>query len=1050
LSGGADAVHVYQDRGDRFEPVAELARPADLPADFVWGRRPSLRGHVMAIGATAPTGSAGRVYVYRGDATARSWEPIGTLHTPPGAATPNFGMTSALTNGSLVVTAQLAVDPAYSSPPGAVYDFSCLPTDSCGDGWLVAGEQCDDGNRVVETCPASTSCQVCGADCRFGHPLCGNGSIQSGEQCDDGNATTERCPGSGPCSNVCGESCQLGPGLYCGDGVVQTPLEQCDDGNALPDDGCEPDCTPSCLASGVSDASCNGQDDDCDGLADEDVAIGSATCGLGVCATSGSVDCSAGLLIADCAPAAPTGVDDDCDGVDDDCDLGTDEGFDGPTSCGVGVCARTGVRQCLDGTPQVSCTPGAPTGADDDCNGLDENCNGVADENYAGSCECGNGVLDPGESCDDGNLIATDGCTNDCELPSCDDGSCVGTSCAEPWWDHISLGGDHTCGLRSGRVYCWGYNNVSGELGRTGNWAEPVQVGTEADWIAVESGGQHNCGIRNGGELYCWGSNAFGSLGAGPGLSTTSRIRVGTDSDWTAVATFLDHTCALRAGRLYCWGRNDAGAIGDGTQVNRDTPVQVGAATDWQSVDVGDYATCGTRAGGQLWCWGDNLQGELGFGHRLSQLAVTQTGTPHVDWSGLSQGASRTFALRNGNAYVSGWPDNSVFVARFGGDWTRIAHGRYHVHGLSAGRLYAWRILGYEPDFGQFGLGSTAATGTPIQVGTASDWTHVGKTNSFEPHICGIRSGSVYCWGAHDAGRVYQAPNVTSPVAIHGPAAPCNPRVESGVVTVGATPVRVTLQRTYYNPVVVASVQYANNTAPVVTRVKHVTANSFVLRLQSPTGATPVADKVHYLVVEEGVWNLGGVKLEAHRAASITTDNSTSWVGQQVSYGQHYDAPVVLGQVMTENDPRWSAFWSSDGDRNNPASGSSLFVGKHVAGLSETRAPETLGYVVFEAGSGTLAGRSFRAGVFSGLQGMNGGVGSATLSPAFASAPTSMVTTMAAMRDPVGGWAYVWGEPGATTSTLSLRAGGNATSPSYSDGRASFVVFEQPATFPVP
>jgi cysteine-rich repeat protein len=35
---------------------------------------------------------------------------------------------------------------------------------------------------------------------------------------------------------------------------------------------------------------------------------------------------------------------------------------------------------------------------------------------------CGNGITTPGEDCDDGNTVDTDGCTNDCRLPRCGDG----------------------------------------------------------------------------------------------------------------------------------------------------------------------------------------------------------------------------------------------------------------------------------------------------------------------------------------------------------------------------------------------------------------------------------------------------------------------------------------------------------------------------------------------------------------------------------------------------------------------------------------------------
>jgi cysteine-rich repeat protein len=42
---------------------------------------------------------------------------------------------------------------------------------------------------------------------------------------------------------------------------------------------------------------------------------------------------------------------------------------------------------------------------------------------------CGNGHLDPGEQCDDGNLLDNDDCLSTCVLASCDDpfGTCNGS-----------------------------------------------------------------------------------------------------------------------------------------------------------------------------------------------------------------------------------------------------------------------------------------------------------------------------------------------------------------------------------------------------------------------------------------------------------------------------------------------------------------------------------------------------------------------------------------------------------------------------------------------
>ena len=40
----------------------------------------------------------------------------------------------------------------------------------------------------------------------------------------------------------------------------------------------------------------------------------------------------------------------------------------------------------------------------------------------AAAPRCGDGHLDAGEECDDGNAVNNDGCTNTCRLPACGDG----------------------------------------------------------------------------------------------------------------------------------------------------------------------------------------------------------------------------------------------------------------------------------------------------------------------------------------------------------------------------------------------------------------------------------------------------------------------------------------------------------------------------------------------------------------------------------------------------------------------------------------------------
>ena len=100
---------------------------------------------------------------------------------------------------------------------------------ACGDG-VVDPDGADDivGTADDEVCDDGlsngTSTSVCSHACRL--PVCGDGLVNSlTEQCDDGNARE---------NDTCTSNCKLN---YCGDGVVNTsltqdgyPVEQCDAG----------------------------------------------------------------------------------------------------------------------------------------------------------------------------------------------------------------------------------------------------------------------------------------------------------------------------------------------------------------------------------------------------------------------------------------------------------------------------------------------------------------------------------------------------------------------------------------------------------------------------------------------------------------------------------------------------------------------------------------------------------------------------------------------------------------------------------------------------
>jgi len=284
------------------------------------------------------------------------------------------------------------------------------------------------------------------------------------------------------------------------------------------------------------------------------------------------------------------------------------------------------------------------------------------------------------------------------------------------------------------------------------------------------------------------------------------------------------------------------------------------------------------------------------------------------------------------------------------------------------------------------------------------------------------------------------------------PAAETTVQLESGTFTVDGDYVTVNLANTYVNPVVVCSVQYNNTTTPVVARVNNATSMRFDVRLQNPSGGAVETDTVSYLVVEEGTWNINGVNIEAQTYMSTVTDENNSWVGGAQSFAQSYASLVVLGQVMSENDPDWSVFWCQGSRRTNAPSANALRIGKTVGEDTDTtRADETIGFIVFEAGHGTIGGVEFEASLGTDL------VKGVTNSPpytysfdtAFGSVPPVTLGSMAGMDGNNGGWAYMHGSlPASTTMYLSIDEDQIGDSErSHTSEQIGYVVFETPVVY---
>lgn len=248
--------------------------------------------------------------------------------------------------------------------------------------------------------------------------------------------------------------------------------------------------------------------------------------------------------------------------------------------------------------------------------------------------------------------------------------------------------------------------------------------------------------------------------------------------------------------------------------------------------------------------------------------------------------------------------------------------------------------------------------------------------------------------------------------------------IEWGRAIVGEQPQTIYLEQRYVDPVVVATVHHASGGPPVVARVGSVGPDAFTIRLQNPSNEPVAAESVSYIVVESGAWELDGQRFEARHYESTQTDGRDNWIGTPQSYLQSYTAPVVIGQVMSDNDPRWSVFWAQGAARTDPPAADALITGKTVAEDTDTdRLQETVGYIVFESGSLQLAGVAceFALGpdTVAGVDDDGAPFAYTFLQP-FATAPEVTLTSIAGIDGNGGGWAEPHGPIAADAERLFL------------------------------
>lgn len=216
-------------------------------------------------------------------------------------------------------------------------------------------------------------------------------------------------------------------------------------------------------------------------------------------------------------------------------------------------------------------------------------------------------------------------------------------------------------------------------------------------------------------------------------------------------------------------------------------------------------------------------------------------------------------------------------------------------------------------------------------------------------------------------------------------------QIEVGSTTTDDSFATVSLVNTYVDPVVIPLYFESANSEPVSVRIDNVSATSFDVALQSPSGASLSTDTVYYMVVEEGAWTMpDGTLIEAGTLDDGTVAYKNNWSGTTVSFTHSFSsAPVVFHNVMSYNDSDWiDSYISSPGSRTSPPTTSGFDLSLNGAEAVTSHSTETIGWIAIEQGTGTIDGVDFEVDqTTDSVTGHDNGCATFSFGSAFSSGP---------------------------------------------------------------
>ena len=399
------------------------------------------------------------------------------------------------------------------------------------------------------------------------------------------------------------------------------------------------------------------------------------------------------------------------------------------TTPGTSTTNPTTTMAATDGSGSASATEsgtGGSTGGTDPTTG-----SGTTDAATGGSTGappgCGDGVVDPGEECDDGNAVDTDACTNACTnavcgdgivgpLEGCDDGNMVdGDGCTANC-------APETCGdgKLQGMEEC-----DDGNMDNTDACIDTCKTAVCGDTFVKAGAEQCDDGNMDNTDACVLGCK---TAACGDGF-VQMGVEDCDDQNMVNTDDCLDTCKAASCGDGFVQmgvEQCDDGNEVDNDGCKNDCTLPPGA----KSIGIGWYHTCIATQMGKVHCWGANQYGQLGQGNTI---AIGDNELPKI-----------------------------VGPVDLGADAKAVVAGENHTCALTAANTV--RCWG-RSDVGQLGQGSVNSLGDNEKPSVAGDVDVGGKVTQLaagRDHTCALmETGAVRCWGGGLYGQTGHSNTVT-------------------------------------------------------------------------------------------------------------------------------------------------------------------------------------------------------------------------------------------------------------------------------------------------